>query len=553
MAMGRNISDLTAQQQALLNNLSSGVNVDPAEVLDLLGVIEQEFYISNPQFQTSNWNWGAETINGRVPLGNLEAMEGDEPAIDTVIDGKRLIVNVGIRKAGTRVGIHVHESGGLTFVMGEEGAITDFVEGFPERTFPTGTYYYMPYNTPMSASNLTNSDVQLIDIFYFPVDGLPITIIEEGYPGYNPPPYFETASFVSASSDYLLVGDESVQEEFAQFEIQGGVNNQRSSYVDFSAITEHSRLDLGLETAGGGSIRDALPSYVSGSSALIEVPFFNGIYYNSGAGGDNIDGSSFNDFVRSNSGDDFVASGLGDDVVLTGDGNDLIESAIGHNIIIAGAGYDTVSYLQPLSMYQIEIQERDAIKFLKVYEKDDGSAPVHQDCLFEVESLQFTQGERVDVRELLGLNVQRLYNPQIDRELYTSSTREIEILTGLGWFNEKAFFVSPFSQDQLVYRFYIPSEDRHFYTALKSERDLITGNDEVFSGWQYEGPAFSAYSTDSYLDGAVAIVRFLNLETGVHLYSTNVDEQILLDGDINWLNEGVAWYGDPVLSVDSFV
>ena len=551
--MGKSISDLTVKQQALLNNLSSGVDVDPVEVLDLLGVIEREFYESNPQFQTSNWNWGAETVNGTVPLGKLEVMEGDEPAIDTVIDGKRLLVNVGIRKAGTRVGIHVHESGGLTFVMGEQGAITDFVEGFPERTFPTGTYYYMPYNTPMSASNRTDSDVQLIDIFYFPVDGLPSTIIEEGYPGYNPPPYFDTASFIAASSDYLLVGDESVQGEYAQFEVLGGVNNQRSSYVNFSAITEQLNLDLGLATAGGGTIGDALPSYVYGSSALIEVPSLNGIYYNSGAGGDNVSGSSFNDFVRSNGGDDFVAPSLGDDVVLTGDGNDLIESAFGSNIVFAGAGYDTVSYPQSLSSYRIEIQNRDSMKYLKVYEKDDSPEPARQDCLFEVESLQFTKGVRVDVRELLELNVQRLYNPQIDRELYTSSTTEIEILTGLGWLNEETFFVSPFSQDQLVYRFYIPSESRHFYTALEFERDFIINNQNAFAGWQYEGPAFSAYSTSDYPEDALAVVRYFNLETGSHVYSTSSYEQGILDQNANYINEGIAWFGDPMVATESFL
>ena len=551
--MGKSISDLTVEQQALLNNLSSGVDVDPVEVLDLLGVIEREFYNSNPQFQTSNWNWGAETVNGTVPLGKLEVMEGDGPAIDTVIDGKRLLVNVGIRKAGTRVGIHVHESGGLTFVMGEQGAITDFVEGFPERTFPTGTYYYMPYNTPMSASNRTDSDVQLIDIFYFPVDGLPITIIEEGYPGYNPPPYFDTASFIAASSDYLLVGDESVQGEYAQFEVLGGVNNQRSSYVNFSAITEQLNLDLGLATAGGGTIGDALPSYVYGSSALIEVPSLNGIYYNSGAGGDNISGSSFNDLVRSNGGDDFVAPSLGDDVVLTGDGNDLIESAFGSNIVFAGAGYDTVSYPQALSSYRIEIQNRDSMKYLKVYEEGGSPEPAHQDCLFEVETLQFTKGVQVDVRELLELNVQRLYNPQVDRELYTSSTTEIEILTGLGWLNEETFFVSPFSQDQLVYRFYIPAEARHFYTALEFERDFIIDNQDAFSGWQYEGPAFSAYSTSDYPEDALAVVRYFNLETGSHVYSTSSYEQGLLDQNASFINEGIAWYGDPIVPTESLL
>ncbi len=54
--------------------------------------------------------------------------------VDQVIDGKRLVANLGTRKAGTRVGVHVHESGGATFVIAGKGAITDSVEGYAEHT-----------------------------------------------------------------------------------------------------------------------------------------------------------------------------------------------------------------------------------------------------------------------------------------------------------------------------------------------------------------------------------------------------------------------------------
>ena len=550
--MANNISDLTDDQQALLKNLSLGVDVDPIDVLNLLDTIEKEFYRTNPQFQTSNWNWGSTTINGKVPVGNLEGMEGDQPAIDTVINGNRLLVNVGVRKAGTRVGIHVHESGGLTFVMGDKGAITDFVEGFPDRTFPAGTYYYMPYNTPMSASNLTNNDVQLIDIFCYPVDGAPITIIEDGYPGYNPPLYFDTASFVPATSDYMIADDATVQKEFAQFEILGGINNQRSSYVSFSDISEQSHLDLNLTTAGGGSIREELLPFTLSESFMNEISFFNGIYYNSGAGGDNIVGSEFNDFMRTNNGNDYVSTGNGNDVIFTGSNDDIIASTSGSNLIVAGSGLDTVSYDLPLSSYQIDIQNINNMKLLNVYEIEDNDDASHDDYLFEVELLTFAQEEHLDVRELLELNVKRLYNAKSNRHLYTSSEAEIDILIGNDWINEETVFASPFYQNVSVYRFYNCNQDSHFYTALERERDIIIGDKVAFSGWNYEGAAFSAYSTNDFPGDAVSVVRYLNHESGNHLYSTSSFEQGILDQDSKWLNEGIAWYGDPMVSTNEF-
>lgn len=120
------------------------------------------------------------TINGETPPGDLAHLVDVTTMLDTVnADGERLLVVRGVRKAGTRVGIHVHEWGGHTCVL--SGTITDFVEGREPSTFPAGTCYYMPPNTPMSAANLGDEDAVLIDTFVLPVDGEPIVILEPGY------------------------------------------------------------------------------------------------------------------------------------------------------------------------------------------------------------------------------------------------------------------------------------------------------------------------------------------------------------------------------------
>lgn len=102
------------------------------------------------------------------------------------VGDQHISVMIGTRKAGTRVGIHVHESGGTTFVLSGKGRITDFVEGSPNSLNPVGSYYYMPANIPMSAANLSKKDVRLMDVFITPIGVPEITIIEPGAPGYIP-------------------------------------------------------------------------------------------------------------------------------------------------------------------------------------------------------------------------------------------------------------------------------------------------------------------------------------------------------------------------------
>ena len=116
-------------------------------------------------------------INGTLPPGTVAPLVDVTVMLDTILpDGNRMLVSKGTRRAGTRVGIHIHEYGGHTCVL--SGAITDFVEGHDPGLFPKDSCYYMPANTPMTAANLGTEDAVLIDTFVLPPDADPITIIE---------------------------------------------------------------------------------------------------------------------------------------------------------------------------------------------------------------------------------------------------------------------------------------------------------------------------------------------------------------------------------------
>lgn len=125
-------------------------------------------------------------INGQTPPGRVAPLEGITVLLDTVTpDGKRLLVERGTRLAGTRVAIHEHDFGGYTCVL--SGEITDFVEGQPSKTYPAGSCYYMPPQTPMTAANLGDVDAVLIDNFRVPPGAPAMRILEPGYLPATPP------------------------------------------------------------------------------------------------------------------------------------------------------------------------------------------------------------------------------------------------------------------------------------------------------------------------------------------------------------------------------
>ncbi|MDB4677032.1 hypothetical protein OAE59_00140 [Synechococcus sp. AH-551-B05] len=321
------IINLKQEFQDLIADMLAGKAVNPQQILELYKFSESQFFEKNPGFITSNWNWDTNTLNGNEVQGSLLPLQDNRSIINEIIDGQRLVANLGVRKAGTRVGVHVHEAGGATFVVGGEGAITDFVEGFEDTFNPVGNYYFMPYNTPMSATNLSDEDVVLLDIFYVPLDKTAITILEPGYSSYFPPSYFDEAAFVSPSFTEQLINGNNYAIERKQFEILGDVKNLRPINIDFSTIENSDTINIDQSTAGGGTI-------TSNALFLEQGQKLNGIYFNSAAGNDKIIGSQFNDFIRAGSGNDFIDAKEGNDLIRGGSGQDIMSGGLGADLFL---------------------------------------------------------------------------------------------------------------------------------------------------------------------------------------------------------------------------
>lgn len=236
-----------------------------------------------------------------------------------------------------------------------KGAITDSVEGYADTFNPVGNYYFMPYNTPMSAANLTEDDVVLLDLFFFPVDQTAITILEPDYPSYDPPQYFYDAVFIEPSVIEQLVNSNNLDIKGRQFEVLGNVKNMRSININFESIQESSLINSSLTTAGSGTLE-------SNSLFLSQAQNLNGVYFNSAAGNDKIIGSSFNDFIRGGSGNDFINSL---------DGNDIIRGGSGADIIYGGGGADTFLY----TLDQID----NSVDQIKDFDQAGGDMLVIQD------------------------------------------------------------------------------------------------------------------------------------------------------------------------------
>ena len=147
----------------------------------------------------------------------------------------------------------------------------------------------------------------------------------------------------------------------------------------------------------------------------------------------------------------------------------------------------------------------------------------------------------------LSSNISRLYNNSLGTYLFSSNQVEIDLLTGSGWTNEGVAYGIPAEETAEVFRFYISSQNRHFYTSSTYERDIILQNQDIVNaGWEYEGKAFNAYSIDDAPSDSLPVYRYFNGDNISHLYSASPYEQSVLNASNDWINEGIAWYGESI-------
>ncbi len=127
------------------------------------------------------WDYPLSTINGSTPPARAQRYaDGGDVLLNVKHKGNIYLIEKGNRAAGTRSGVHIHDSGGNTWIL-KGGDIVLYAQGISPTTFTARQRYYMPANIPMSANNLSKTDAKLMDLFVYPVGGSPITVLEPGY------------------------------------------------------------------------------------------------------------------------------------------------------------------------------------------------------------------------------------------------------------------------------------------------------------------------------------------------------------------------------------
>ncbi|NMN01375.1 choline binding protein G, partial [Bifidobacterium sp. DSM 109958] len=205
------------------------------------------------------------------------------------------------------------------------------------------------------------------------------------------------------------------------------------------------------------------------------------------------------------------------------------------------------------------------------------SAEIINDLNAALEKLQFKHegGAEESTTTATGKyqGVHRLYNPSLNRHLYSNSIAEIKALTSTestkgGWEDNGVLFYGALGVDNTTakldatnryvfktdtpankavaqsgvesivkqyVRFFNPSTGDHVYTALGSDEDTdLSANSE----WNREGIAFVTPA----FTGTQNVTRLYNEGTNRHLFSTSASEQAGLVKD-GWKVEGLAAKG----------
>ena len=147
--------------------------------------------------------------------------------------------------------------------------------------------------------------------------------------------------------------------------------------------------------------------------------------------------------------------------------------------------------------------------------------------------------------------VYRLYNRNTGVHFYTGNEVERDAVVELANFDyEGASYqsIDPLTgnpQPDPVYRFLNQDTGVHLYTISEVERGVVQEMDNFI----FEGEAFYAYDPEigSEIDSAIPIFRFFNNSTGAHFYTPSAVERDYIEDSLpNFQSEGIAYYAFPV-------
>ncbi len=166
----------------------------------------------------------------------------------------------------------------------------------------------------------------------------------------------------------------------------------------------------------------------------------------------------------------------------------------------------------------------------------------HQDVvdLFANNSTSVNSGD-------LGTTVYRFFNTDTVVHFYTANEEERNFIEAelTNFQGEGASYrgVDPLTgagSPVPVYRFLNQDTGVHLYTVSEAERDTV----ENLDNFSFEGEAFFAYETQ--IEGTIPIYRFFNPTTGAHFYTPSATERDTVTENLpDFQSEGIACYTLP--------
>ena len=143
--------------------------------------------------------------------------------------------------------------------------------------------------------------------------------------------------------------------------------------------------------------------------------------------------------------------------------------------------------------------------------------------------------------------VYRFFNNNTGVHFYTGNETERDAVLELPNFSfEGSSYesVDPLTGDpepSPIYRFLNQETGAHLYTISEAERDAT----QELDNFSFEGEAFFAYPTEE--EGTIPIYRFFNTVTGAHFYTPSAAERDNVEANLpDFLSEDVAYYALPI-------
>jgi len=142
--------------------------------------------------------------------------------------------------------------------------------------------------------------------------------------------------------------------------------------------------------------------------------------------------------------------------------------------------------------------------------------------------------------------VYRFFNQDTGVHFYTANEAEKDAVLELDNFNfEGGSYqaIDPLTgmpEPSSVYRFLNEDTGVHLYTISETERDAT----QELSNFSFEGEAFFAYEIE--VENSIPIYRFFNPDTGAHFYTPSEGERNNIEANLpEFQSEGIAYYALP--------